>query len=163
MGYTLDAYGKPVFSKSPTQTVVDMQASADFAEVFAWTRGGTATERGLLTPGQIRDGMTFVETDTGEVFDRTLGSWVRRARVNGGKVTASTDASGYVTVNHGLRTVPLSVTANIATSSPVIATRLKAQVETLTATTFRVRILRADESDGPLAGNPVHFFWTAVA
>lgn len=163
MGYTLDAYGKPVFSKTPTQTVVDLQANADFTNTFAWTRGGTAAGRLALLPGQIRDGMTYVETDTGEVYDRTLGDWVRRKRVNGGRVSASTDASGYVTVNHGLRTVPVSVTATIATSSPVIAHRLKVQVETITATTFRARILRADEADGPLAGNPVHFNWTAMA
>ena len=65
MGYTLDAYGKPVFSKSPTQTVVDMQVIADFADEFANVRADTSAERDDLLPAQLRPGMLFSETDTG--------------------------------------------------------------------------------------------------
>lgn len=162
MGHTLDAYGKPVFD-DVYSFPEDSQANADFAGTFAWTRGGTAAGRLALLPGQIRDGMTYVETDTGEVFDRALGDWVRRKRVNGGRFSGGTDSSGLVTVNHGLRTVPLSVTVNIATVSPVIPNRLKALIDTITATSVRVLIVRADNADAPFAGNPVHFDWTAVA
>ena len=28
MAYTLDTYGKPIYSATPTQTVVDLQANA---------------------------------------------------------------------------------------------------------------------------------------
>lgn len=162
MGHTLDAYGKPVFD-DVYSFPEDSQANADFAGTFAWTRGGTAAGRLALLPGQIRDGMTYVETDTGEVFDRTLGDWVRRARVNGGRFSGGTNLNGFVTVNHGLRTVPLSVTVSILTSSPVIGTRLKALVETPTATSFRALILRSDQNDAPFAENPVDFSWTAIA
>ena len=162
MGHTLDAYGKPVFDDT-FAALSDLQAGADFAEVFAWTRGGTNAQRLALLPGKLRNGMSFVETDTGEVFDYTLGAWVRRARVNGGLVSGATNLQGFVTVTHGLRTVPLSVVVNIATSSPVIPTMLKANVETPTASSFRVQILRADQGNAPLAENPVDFYWTAIA
>jgi len=68
MGYTTDSFGKPVFSKSPTQTVVDLQAAADFAGEFANVRVGTASERGALTPGEIHPGMLFSESDTGKIL-----------------------------------------------------------------------------------------------
>lgn len=75
MGNTLNTYGKPVISPTPTQTVVDMQAIADFADTFANVRRGTAAQRGALTAGQIRDGMIFLETDTGRGYQRRGGAW----------------------------------------------------------------------------------------
>lgn len=81
MGYTLDAYGKPVISKSPTQTVVDMQAVANFANEFANVRHGTAADRGALLPGEMREGMLFSESDS-----RLLWGWNSSTgwRVHGG-------------------------------------------------------------------------------
>lgn len=75
MGNTLNTYGKPVISPTPTQTVVDMQAIADFADTFANVRRGTAAQRGALTAGQIRDGLLFSETDTGRIYLRKSGTW----------------------------------------------------------------------------------------
>ena len=81
MGYTLDAYGKPVFSKTPTQTVVDLQAAADFAGEFANVRVGIASDRGALTPGEIRPGMLFSETDTGRLLVALAGGGWRDVHV----------------------------------------------------------------------------------
>lgn len=67
MGYTLNAYGKPVFD-DVYSFPGDSQANADFAHAFAWTRGGTASDRGALLPGQIRPGMLFTESDTGKIL-----------------------------------------------------------------------------------------------
>ena len=75
MGNTLNTYGKPVISATPTQTVVDMQAIADFADAFANVRRGLASERGSLTAGQVRDGMLFLESDTGRGYQRRSGAW----------------------------------------------------------------------------------------
>jgi len=76
MGHTTDSFGKPVFSKSPTQTVVDLQAAADFAGEFANVRVGTASERGSLTPGEIHPGMLWSETDTGALYKFSGSGWV---------------------------------------------------------------------------------------
>lgn len=162
MAHTLDPYGKPNFD-DVYSFPGDSQANADFADTFAWTRGGTAAGRLALLPGQMRDGMAYVETDTGEVYDRALGDWVRRRRVDAGRFDGSTNATGYVTVNHGLRTTPVSVTATMSVGSPIIPRRLKAVVENITTSSFRVQILRNDSADEPFASNAVQFYWTAVA
>lgn len=67
MGYTLNAYGKPVFD-DVYSFPGDSQANADFAHAFAWTSGGTTADRGALLPGQIRPGMLFTESDTGKIL-----------------------------------------------------------------------------------------------
>lgn len=75
MGNTLDTYGKPVISATPTQTVVDMQAIANFADAFANVRRGLASERTGLVAGKIREGMLFLESDTGRGYQRRSGAW----------------------------------------------------------------------------------------
>lgn len=94
MGYTTDSFGKPVFSKSPTQTVVDLQAAADFAGEFANVRVGTASERGALTPGEIRPGMLFSESDTGKILVALSGGGWRVVDQDTGDVGLSL-ASGW--------------------------------------------------------------------
>lgn len=89
MGYTLDAFGKPVFSKSPPQTVVDMQANAAFADLFAATRRGTEAEREALLPGQRREGMLFVATDTGYTYQVISGAFMMVAANIFGRVNRS--------------------------------------------------------------------------
>lgn len=75
MGYTLNAYGKPVFD-DVYSFPGDSQANADFAHAFAWTRGGTASDRDGLLPGQLRVGLRFDESDTGRSFIyRGAGNW----------------------------------------------------------------------------------------
>ncbi len=63
MGNALNGYGKPVYDDAFNQPA-DMQAAADFADVFANVRRGTSAQRAGLVAGQIRDGMLFLETDT---------------------------------------------------------------------------------------------------
>ncbi len=77
MGYTLDAAGKPVIAPTPTQTVVDMQAIADYAAGFALQYAGTSAQRTSLAPGKLRDGLLWTETDTFRVFQyfTTPGTW----------------------------------------------------------------------------------------
>lgn len=77
MGNTPNTYGKPVFAQTPTQTVADLQAAADFADTFANVRVGTSAARSALTAGQLRDGLLFTESDTGlvYVYDSTTTTW----------------------------------------------------------------------------------------
>ncbi|MEA1264257.1 hypothetical protein MicroSTF_14535 [Microbacterium sp. STF-2] len=109
---------------------------------------------GLLTAGD--------ECRVGTVVYRWSGT-VWYLPVAGGYVSAGTNASGVVQVAHGMGKAPLAVTPVMSSGSPVIPARLKAQVGTITATTFDVLVLRNDNADAPLASNPVAFYWTAVA
>lgn len=104
MGNTLDTYGKPVISATPTQTVVDMQAIANFADSFANVRRGLASERTGLVAGKIREGMLFLESDTGRGYQRRSGTWAPvmgpfSARM---KRSATAKAVGNTTINQSL-------------------------------------------------------------
>ncbi|MFJ2535849.1 hypothetical protein [Microbacterium maritypicum] len=81
----------------------------------------------------------------------------------GGRIANGTDGVGVVKVTHGMGKAPAAVTAVVAMDSPVIVDMLKVEVGNLTATTFDVKFRRADQGQGPFAGNPVVFYWTAVA
>lgn len=75
MGNTTNAYGKPVFDDS-YDFPEDTNDLAGFADTFANVRRGTASDRTSLLPGQIRDGMLFLETDTGLIWEyTTAGGW----------------------------------------------------------------------------------------
>lgn len=78
MGNTPNTYGKPVFAQTPTQTVADLQAGADYTDTFANTRTGTAAQRSALTSGQMRANMEFRETDTNLRYmrDGTNTNWL---------------------------------------------------------------------------------------
>ncbi|OJU41828.1 MAG: hypothetical protein BGN97_03765 [Microbacterium sp. 69-10] len=166
MGNTKDAYGKPVFD-DVYGFPQDAQDNADFADEFANVRRGTSVERQALASGKRRDGMLFVESDTGMVYvSRAGGAWQRVAgplRFGGGRVSVATDANGIVSVTHGMGAAPSAVTAVVAMDSPVIGNVLKAEVGNITSTAFEVRIRRGDTGWAPFAGNPVVFYWTAIA
>lgn len=74
MGHSANTYGKPVYTDA-ADFVADFQAVADFADTFANVRVGTEAERNDLMPGQLRNGLLFVETDTGKLWTY-LGGWV---------------------------------------------------------------------------------------
>lgn len=75
MGFTLDSYGKPAFS-DPFNLPGDLQAGADFTDLYANVRSGTAAGRSELLPAQRRVGMIWVETDTGIPYMDTVTGWV---------------------------------------------------------------------------------------
>lgn len=75
MGFTLNAFGKPEYNQTP-QTVLDLQAAADFAFDFANVRVGTLDQRNALVPAKLKAGMLFIETDTGDTYEYTGSGWV---------------------------------------------------------------------------------------
>lgn len=97
--------------------------------------------------------------DTGTERVRRGTAWA--TPTSGGVFNGSTDGSGLVTVTHGMGVAPAGVAVTIAADSPVIASRLTAGVDQITATTFRVTVWRQD-TGAAFAGNPVRFIWTAV-
>lgn len=74
MGNTANAYGELTFD-DVYSFPGDMNDLAAFVNTFAHVRRGTASARAALLPGQIRDAMIFLETDTGDIYLRRLGSW----------------------------------------------------------------------------------------
>lgn len=74
MGNTPNPYGKPVYSDGADH-VADLQAAADFADVFANIRVGDAADRAALVSGELRAGMLFSETDTGLVWEYDGTDW----------------------------------------------------------------------------------------
>lgn len=76
MGNTANAYGELTFD-DVYSFPADLNDLAAFVNRFANGRRGTSADRLALLPGQIRDGMMFLETDTGDVYLRRLGSWAR--------------------------------------------------------------------------------------
>lgn len=74
MGFALNSFGKPVYTDA-ADPVPDLQAAVDFAYLFAYSRSGTAADRGNLLTGQLRDGMQFFETDTSIIYRRIAGAW----------------------------------------------------------------------------------------
>lgn len=91
MGYTDDSAGKPVYAATPTQTVVDLQAAVDYAEIFAHFRVGTNSDRTGLAPGELHDGLHFYETDTDSLYRYNSG-W---RRIRKGKATYTPTWSNF--------------------------------------------------------------------
>lgn len=75
MGFTLNSRKKPVFSTAPTQTVADLQAAADYADLVGGVLRGTSSYRESVTAGEVDLGWLFVETDTGKVYEWTASGW----------------------------------------------------------------------------------------
>jgi hypothetical protein len=95
MGFTNDAYGKPAFSDG-FNLPGDLQAAANFADTFANLRRGTAADRAALVAGQLRDGMLFLENDTGDLYSYTT--------VDGWSWMGGTTASAVPTLASGWNT-----------------------------------------------------------
>lgn len=75
MGFSADAHGKPQFTDTPTQTIADMQAAADYADRVGGLLKGTAAARGAMTAGQLVVGWIFIETDTRAMYVWTPSGW----------------------------------------------------------------------------------------
>lgn len=116
MGNTLNTFGKPVFAQTPTQTVADLQAAADFTDTFANVRVGTAAQRGALVAGQIRNGMVFNETDTGKTFRRVSGAWLPAASV----ATYTYSAGGVPDAALASATIPITAVPAETTDSSFV-------------------------------------------
>ena len=74
MGSNKNPVGKRVFDDK-YEFPQDTQALADDIWDAYVTRVGTSADRGLIPPGQLRDGIVFRETDTGYVYLRAGGAW----------------------------------------------------------------------------------------
>lgn len=97
MGFTLDSSGKPVFAATPTQTVADLQAAADFAKKYAFTIGLTASQRGLLGAAERWNGLHVYETDTDTEYIYSSG-WKLWHRSWRSYTPTLTNSSGTPTV-----------------------------------------------------------------
>lgn len=93
----------------------------------------------------------------GEIIDPDWGNAVANQlnKIVYGTKSATTDASGYVTVTHGAGFTPIAVlvTVNSATAAQVY-------VDAISATTFRVRL--ADVAGVFLTTDPTQFGWMAL-
>ena len=107
------------------------------------------------------EGMEVYRLDSRTIERYNGTAWI--VPIAGGRISAPTNAQGIVQVTHGMGKAPASVTAVIGMDSPVIPEHLKVEVGNFTATTFDVRVRRADQGNGPFAGNQVVFYWTAIA
>lgn len=98
MGYTLDAFGKPVFD-DVYSFPADSQANADFAAGFANVRIGTGAERQALPVSKQHPGMLWVETDTKDIL-RTdgAGAW---SNILGGEIVNLTSFSANWSATSG--------------------------------------------------------------
>lgn len=67
MGNTKNAADKPVYDDTYTFPQ-DSQDAVDYAELFAFVRGGTSAERQALPVGKRRIGLLWTETDTGGLY-----------------------------------------------------------------------------------------------
>jgi len=74
MGHSIDATGKPTITPTPTQTVADIQAAVNYAELTGGLRKVTSSQRTSLTSSQTEVGWLISETDTGRLYLRTASS-----------------------------------------------------------------------------------------
>lgn len=75
MGNTLNDLGKPTFNSTPG-TVADLTALANYIDKYAHVVVGTHTARLNAASATLRQGMLWVETDTGQIWRRGGGtSW----------------------------------------------------------------------------------------
>lgn len=74
MGSSKNTAGKRVFD-DVYNFPQDSQSLADDLWDAYVTRAGTSSDRGLIPPGQLRDGIVFRETDTGLIYLRHAGDW----------------------------------------------------------------------------------------
>ena len=106
MGNTQDATGKRIFDDVYTFPQ-DLQDLAGDVHLFANTRVGTSSERGVLAPGLIRPGMLFSETDTGRLLV---------ALASGGWRAVHVPDTGNV---------PLGLASGWSSTAPAAAARVK--------------------------------------
>lgn len=97
MGFTLNARKKPVIGPTPTQTVADMQAIADFAEMVGNHRIGVASDRTGLSAGELYNGLYFFETDTNSIYVYNSG-WKLWHRAPTAYTPALTNIGGSPTI-----------------------------------------------------------------
>lgn len=91
MGYTAAADGALTATRTPTQTVDDLQAGYDRIEEIGGLIRNTRDYRLALTTGQVKVGWLFYETDTGVLWQRQADSW----RIVGGADGAFASAEGF--------------------------------------------------------------------
>ncbi|RLK47611.1 hypothetical protein [Microbacterium telephonicum] len=159
MGHTLAPTGEPTYTPTPTQTVADLQAAVTFAKKIGGLLKGTAVERQALTTDESVDGWFFSETDTGRLYQRVSGSWVRLNAVARGTFNAATSGTGTATVTHGLGVTPSQVVATDRSGGTAVATR-KIVVNAVNDTQIQFVVYNGGSA---FASNPVQFDWVAYA
>ncbi len=89
---------------------------------------------------------------------RALGNGID-SKLHRGQATANTDASGDVTINHGLGVVPTCVVVSNGNSGLTVTTA----PHTFTTTTFKVRYRASTTGAAVGAGASVITNWIAIA
>lgn len=74
MGHSLDPAKKPIYARTPTQTVADFQGAVDYAEAVGGLLKVTASQRGQLTSAQTKPGWLISELDTGDLYRVTAAA-----------------------------------------------------------------------------------------
>ncbi len=159
MGNSLDARGKPTFTDTPTQTVTDLQAAADFADKVGGLLKGTAAQRTALTTSAVSTGWLFAETDTGLLYQKVTSGWRRVSRTSiGAKLAGATDVNGAINATNPFAPlVPTWVQVTIGQTSSDALTKVLDVVVWDTpsaAATFQLRFRRTDTNDWA-GGQPV--------
>lgn len=111
MGNTLNAIGKPVFTRVPLQTVKDLQDAVDWAEKIGGLLKITSSQRALLTSGQTSLGWLIIETDTGRIYQVTAsapqGELIGGARIPGVLIGVPTSTTWTYSLTISGKTVTL--------------------------------------------------------
>lgn len=155
--------GRPIFPDSGAPDVgVDPTEVGKYAAEVG-NRIVKADLAALNAYAYKRAGLMGHALDTKTDYVHSGSGWVKVLQSAGGIISATTTAGGVVQVTHGMGKTPIAVNATMVVNGPVIPTRLKAQIGTVTSTTIDVVILRNDTGDAVFASNPVQFHWIAVA
>ncbi len=109
MGNTKNTADKPIYGDAYAP-VQDLQDAVDYAELFAFIRGGTSAERQALPAAKRRVGMLWTESDTGGLYRVNASQnwaivqlpdtgWLDIGTYNTGWSTEGTDTPQYRVLN----------------------------------------------------------------
>jgi hypothetical protein len=153
--------GAPVYldSDAPDPAVNPSQV-AEYAAQVGTRLIGTTAQRTAYS--YARDGLCWYDTTLDREYRHNGTGWVAQPIIKFGYVSAATDASGDVTVTHGLGAAPTGISVIMLSTGPVVPNQLVPQVNTVGSTTFKVRIQRVDAGMTAFGVNGVQFYWTAM-
>lgn len=151
--------GKKTFAASEVLRAADVNGYLMDQSVQVYA--GTAA-RGSAIGSAVSDGMVsyLKDIDSVQIYDGS-GTWRTYGRSFAtGSSSASTDASGLVTITHGLGVAPTAIFIQGAEGG-ALPSRVTYTVSTVSSTTFIVKAYRQDTGSA-FGSNPVHFYWNAI-